>query len=129
MFTKILTPAFCDTDALGHISNTVIPGWFESARDPIFRLFSPDLDPKSWKLILAKYEIEFKAQCYYGYDVELKSWISHLGTTSFHVRQQVWQNAELVVEGTTVMVHYDYQLNTTAAIPDEIRQQLEKHLA
>lgn len=36
MFTLSLTPRFYETDAFGHINNTVITGWFETAREPVF---------------------------------------------------------------------------------------------
>jgi len=127
MFSLIIKPAFCNTDALGHISNTVIPEWFESARDPVFKLFSPDLDPKKWQLILAKYEIEFLAELFYGSNVEIKTWISHLGNSSIHVKQQVWQNNQLAVEGITIMVHFDYKTKKPTAIPEDIKQKLHTH--
>ena len=37
MVTAVVTPRFYETDAFGHINNTVITGWFETAREPIFR--------------------------------------------------------------------------------------------
>lgn len=46
MFKEIIQPRFNETDALGHINNTVLTAWFEGARDPIFKLFTPDLDTK-----------------------------------------------------------------------------------
>ena len=33
-----LMPRFYETDGLGHINNTVIPKWFETARTPIFAM-------------------------------------------------------------------------------------------
>lgn len=44
MFKEIIKPRFNETDALSHINNTVLTAWFEGARDPIFKLFTPDLD-------------------------------------------------------------------------------------
>ena len=128
MFRMKITPRFCDTDALGHISNTVIPCWFEGARDPVFRLFSADLDPKKWQLILAKYDIEFLAQLYYGRDVEVHTYLSHIGQSSMHILQQIWQDDVKAVQGTTVLVHFDYQLNKATRIPAVIRKQLQSHL-
>ena len=128
MFTMQITPRFCDTDALGHISNTIIPCWFEGARDPIFRLFSADLDPKKWQLILARYEIKFLAQLFYGRNVEVRTCLSHIGNSSMHILQQVWQDNTKAVEGTTVLVHFDYQLNAATPIPDPARKQLQLHL-
>ncbi len=49
MFTHKFSPSFTDTDALGHINNTRLPVWFERARNDLFRLFTPDLDPKKWR--------------------------------------------------------------------------------
>ena len=50
MFKEIIQPRFNETDALGHINNTVLTQWFEGARDPIFKLFTPDLNTKQWRL-------------------------------------------------------------------------------
>ena len=127
MFTQTMTPMFCDTDALGHISNTIIPNWFESARDPVFRIFSPNLDPKTWQLILAQYEISFLAELFYGTQVEIRTYLTHIGTSSLHIGQQVWQNDILAVQGTTVMVHFDYAEHKTIRIPNRIRSTLETH--
>ena len=60
MFSETLMPRFSETDALGHINNTALPVWFEAARTPFFRFFTPDLDCNKWKLIVAKIEVEFK---------------------------------------------------------------------
>ena len=63
MYTESLMPRFSDTDALGHINNTTIPVWFEGAREPVFKLFTPDLNPKDWHLIIAKIEINYHLYC------------------------------------------------------------------
>ena len=75
MFSETLTPRFSDTDALGHINNTMIPVWFEGARDPVFKLFTPTLDLTAWPLILAKIEVNFEAQIYYGKPIEVRTYI------------------------------------------------------
>ena len=49
MYTFNLSPAFYDTDGLGHINNTRVPQWFEAARNELFRIFTPDLDMKKWQ--------------------------------------------------------------------------------
>ncbi len=45
MYKAIITPRFCDTDALGHINNNNAPVWFEGARDSIIYsgLRSPEM--------------------------------------------------------------------------------------
>jgi len=75
MFTLSITPRFYETDAFGHINNTVITGWFETAREPIFRIFNPNMEIKNLPLILARVEVDFVAQIYYGASIEIKTWI------------------------------------------------------
>jgi len=106
MYSQQLQPRFNDTDALGHINNTVIAVWFEGARDPLFRLFTPDLNPTDWRLILAKFSVEFHAELFYGQLVEIRTWVSRVGNSSFDVSQQAWQQGKLCASGVAVLVPY-----------------------
>ncbi len=128
MFTDKLMPRFSDTDALGHINNTKIPSWFEGAREPIFRLFTPDLDPKNWQLIIAKIEVNYHGQLFFGQPIEIKTYISRIGSASFDVYQELWQHGEKCVSGTAAMVHFDYQAQTSKKLPEHIREELSQHL-
>ncbi len=87
MLTEQINPRFNETDALGHINNTVLACWFEGARDPLFRLFTADLDPVQWRLILAKFSVEFHAELFYGQLVEIRTGVSRVGNSSFDVSQ------------------------------------------
>jgi len=128
MFTEILIPRFSDTDALGHINNTKIPVWFEGARSPVFELFTPDLNPKKWQLIIAKIEVSFHGQLFYGEKVEVRTYISRIGGASFDVCQELWQRGEKCVSGTTAMVHFCFETQKSLIIPDDIRAKLAEHM-
>lgn len=128
MFTETIKVRFCETDALRHVSNTALAGWFESAREPIFKMFLPSLDVTQWPLILAKYSIEFKAQLYYGDNVEIKTEVARIGNSSFELRQQVWQKQTLCAEGMCTMVHFNHTSQQSEPIPEGVRQQLSDHL-
>lgn len=128
MLSMTIQPRFAETDALGHINNTVIPGWFEQARLPIFEVFVPSLETKDWNLILAKIEVEFLKELFHQYEVEIKTGIEKLGTSSCLVYQEVWQQGELAAKGVATMVHFDYGTRRSAPIPNKIREALEAHL-
>ncbi|MBO6752616.1 MULTISPECIES: acyl-CoA thioesterase [Spongiibacter] len=119
-----LMPRFYETDGLGHINNTVIPKWFETARTPIFAIFNPSLRLDSWNLILRKIDVEFLAQTYLEYPVEVRSWISHVGSSSFVVSHELWQRDTLTATGSAVMVYFDYQAQEKQLIPDHCREAL-----
>ncbi|MBW3141336.1 acyl-CoA thioesterase [Ferrimonas balearica] len=129
MFTTQFDPRFMETDALGHINNTVIPVWFEEGRTPIFELFVPQLDLSRWNLILASVHVDFLAQTYYGQPVTIETRITRLGGASFDVSQQVVQDGKITARGKAVMVHFDYKANQSAPIPAPIRTALEAHLS
>jgi acyl-CoA thioester hydrolase len=128
MFSEIITPRFSDTDALGHINNTMVPVWFEGARNPIFKIFTPNLDLKAWPLILAKIEVNFEAQIFYGSDIEVRTYIGRVGGSSFDVYQELWQENQRVSSGKAVMVNFDYQAQKSATIPEKIKEVLNQHL-
>lgn len=128
MMTCTIEPAFYDTDALGHINNTRVPAWFELARNELFRLFTPNLDPRQWRLILARVEVDYHAELHYGHDVTIHTYISRLGNSSFTVTQEAHQNGQVTNTGHTVMVHFDHQTKSAIPIEGELRQALVSHL-
>jgi acyl-CoA thioester hydrolase len=128
MFSEVITTRFSDTDALGHINNTMVPVWFEGARDPVFKWFMPDLNLKKWRLILAKIDVNFHAQIYYGKAIELRTYIGRIGGSSFDVYQELWQDNTKCASGTAVMVHFCYENQRSIKIPVEVLSEMEKHL-
>ena len=123
-FSLNLTPRFCETDALGHINNTVIPVWFEAARDPVFDIVNPGQDLSKWNMIIAGFNIVFNAPTFYGTDVTVKTHISRVGNSSFEIAQSCWQNGRQTAEAKTTMVHYNYQTEKSQPMSDEVKVQL-----
>lgn len=128
MLTTSIQPRFNDTDALGHISNTSFPVWFEEARAALFKIFHPSLDIKTWPLILAKTEIDFLAQTYWGDEVKITTYISKLGNSSCYVTHEAWQKEKMVAKGLAVLIYFDYEANQSVSIPQDIRERLAEHL-
>ncbi|MDT0595664.1 acyl-CoA thioesterase [Glaciecola petra] len=128
MFSEEYTVRFYETDGLGHVSNTVLVAWFESARIPIFKMFVPDLKLENWPLILANYNVDFLEQIYLQMPVQIKTWISRIGNSSFDVYQECWQDEHLKSKGTTTLVHFDYESKKAMTLSQEIKNIMEKHL-
>ncbi len=128
MFVEKITPRFSETDVLGHINNTVLPVWFEAARAPIFRFFTPDLNPHDWKLIIAKVEVSFVGELFYGHDVEVKTMVEHIGSSSFVICQEAYQQGKRCAIGKTVLVRYDFKAKTKKVLSNEEKSALSGHL-
>jgi acyl-CoA thioester hydrolase len=128
MFSLVIEPRFSETDALGHVNNTSLPVWFEQARTPIFRFFTPGLEVDKWKLILAKTEVEFLKEIFYGQSVEVKTFIERIGNSSFVVGHEVWQENLLAATGRATLVNFDHDSKKSKPIPDSIKIQMSTHL-
>lgn len=129
MFHEIIKPRVGETDGLGHINNTVIPQWFEGARNPIFKLLNPDLNLNlnQWNLTLAKTVIEFHMPLEFGIDVEIKTYINRVGNSSLDIYQEAWQQNKKYVSGTAIMVHFDYKERKSIPIPESLKQKMHVH--
>jgi acyl-CoA thioester hydrolase len=130
MFKIKVTPRFGETDALRHINNNVLGDWFELGRNELFKIFTPDLQlsDETWKLIMVRMEIDYLGQIFFGEDVDIRTYITHIGNTSFTIGHEAWQNGELKSKGKNVVVHYNFIEQTKTPIPKDIKEKLEEHL-
>lgn len=129
MWSKTVTPRFGDIDGLRHVNNCMLPVWFETAREPFFRLFHPNLDMNGeWRLIMAKIMVEFVQQMRLGADIEIRTFVKKIGRSSMTLYQEAWQDGVLGAKGEAVVVHYDFQGKKSLPIPDGIRAALERNM-
>lgn len=122
----IIEPRFCETDALRHISNTVLPVWFESARGPLIRAILTSSKIEDWPIIVARISVDFLAQIYFGSPVKISTAIKKVGTKSFTIQQRAYQKGKAVAEAETVLVYFDFKEQITKKIPEAMRQKIEQ---
>ena len=117
-------------DVLGHINNTVPVVWFELARNPLIKMFDPELELKreTFSLIIAHSDYDYVDQLCYRYVVEIKTWITRIGNKSFTVYHEAWQQGKLCVKGSAVLVHYDFNIEKSTPIPEDKKAMLAPHL-
>jgi len=129
MLSVTVSPRFGDMDILGHINNISPSQWFEIARTPIMRFFDPELKltRETFPLMMAHSEYDFIGQMFFR-EIEVKTWISRIGTKSFTVYHEAWQESRLCVKGSAVVVHYDFSAGQSTPIPDDKRKLLAEHL-
>jgi len=130
MLTTTVTPRFGEVDGLGHINNCVLAEWFEGARTPLFRIFSPDLNLAldSWPLIMAHTDYDFVGELFFHGDVEIRTAVSRIGTKSFTLWHEAWQGGRLCVKGSAVVVYYDFVAKKSVPLPEEKKKALAAHL-
>lgn len=130
MFKISVTPQIRDIDALRHVNNNAVADWFEVGRNDIFKIFTPtlEMDYEHWELILVRTEIDYLGQMFFNFDVEIRTYILHIGNSSLVIGHEAWQDGEIKAKGKCVVVNFDFIKQEKKTIRDEVRKQLEEHL-
>lgn len=107
------TVRFRDCDAMGHVNNAVYSTYLEEARLGVLG----DLAD----FILARVEIDFRAELRAGEEIEVTSWCSRMGTKSLELSHEIRTPDRLVAEAKSVLVGYDYSRGASVELPDAVR--------
>jgi acyl-CoA thioester hydrolase len=96
-FAVPLRPRYCETDALGHVSNVVYPEYLEYGRLQYFAAIGdPEPGPFPFAHVTAELHLRYVAAAYYDEPLEVRSKIVALGRSSATMQQA------LVGEGETL---------------------------
>lgn len=123
MLTEDFKVRFYETDALGHVNNTVIPGWIETGRLPIFEFFG-EMSPKTQSLIVARLEVDYLLPIYFGGHVTVNTYVSRLGGSSFDITTEIWQKDKMCAKGKTVLVYFDFKQERSVKLSDQLKERL-----
>ena len=126
MITTPIVPRVSETDGAGHINNVFVPIWFEAGRREIFRILTPDLDFARWRIALVNMNVDYEAQIFFQQDAEVRTWIERVGTKSFTVGEEIWQSGRRCALGTTVYVYFNYDIQKSEPIPNDIAEGLSR---
>ncbi|MDX6474634.1 MAG: acyl-CoA thioester hydrolase, partial [Gaiellaceae bacterium] len=107
---------FRDCDAMGHVNNAVYSTYLEQARIGILG----DLEP----FILARVEIDFRAELRADEQIEVRSRCSKIGIKSFELEHQIWTGDRLVADAKSVLVGYDYTVGASVPLTENQRRRL-----
>jgi acyl-CoA thioester hydrolase len=111
---------FRDLDSLGHVNNAVYATYLEQARIAFLKpIGATQLD-----MILARLEIDFRAQVGLGDDVEVEVRPAGVGTKSFSLDYTVRVGKRIVAEAKSVLVAYDYAEERSVEVPARWREAL-----
>ena len=124
-----LTVQWGDQDAFGHVNNVVYFRWFESARIDLLNACPSQVSMSGSGLgpILASIKCDYKRQLRFPDTVYVGSGISRVGRSSADISHAVFSSVqgEIVTEGVSVIVVFDYTAQRVTRIPDDLRLQFE----
>jgi acyl-CoA thioester hydrolase len=72
-------------------------------------------------------DFNYLKQIYFGYDVEIRTYVTKIGKTSLTLTHEAWQNGKLRANGTCTMVYFDFIKQSSVVIAEDIREKLKEH--
>ncbi len=128
MWETQITPRVSETDGAGHINNVFIPVWFEAGRREVFRILTPDLAFRGWRVALVNMSVDYLAQAYFQEQATVRIWVERLGNKSFTLYEELRQGDRLCARGRATYVYFNYDKQAAEAIPEDARRALSNHL-
>jgi acyl-CoA thioester hydrolase len=136
IFRHRVTVRFRDCDPLGHVNHAVYLTYLEQARFTLWRrqidfvVRSPggQREASGPSLILARAEVDYRAQARYGDELEVRLSLDAIGRTSFTYSYEVVDvpTGRTVATAKTVLVRFDYALETPVPIDAAFRELLAR---
>ncbi len=121
MFETTIKPRFYETDGLGHISNTVIPAWFEIGRSEF--LASLGGDRRAW--LTASVQIDYLLETFHTSVVTLRITAAEPGNSSLKLFCEMEQDGKVTVRASSVLVLMAEDMSGATRIPDDLREALK----
>lgn len=127
MFETIIHPRVSETDAVGHINNTVVPVWFEAGRRDFFAIFGPPEDFSQWRMIVAGFTVNFEHELTYPAPVTVRTWVERVGNSSLTLHEELHQHGTRCATGRTTYVNVNPATKRSEPLSDAVRLELARH--
>jgi len=123
---------FRDCDPLGHVNNAVYLTYLEDARLTLWRaqiggVASADEQGRRGEgFILARAEVDFRAQVRYGDELEVRLALASFGRTSATYDYEIVdvQSDRIAAAARTVQVWFDYDAQKPVPLSEETKRKL-----
>ncbi len=124
------TVRFSDTDAYGHVNNTSYAAYLETGRTTFARACGLPVGLKhDMHIVLARVEIDYRAEVHWPAVLDLGSAVVRLGRSSITLIQGVFVGELCVATGREVLVMVDVASRRPAALTEALRERLMRHAA
>lgn len=132
-FQSPLAVRFKDIDAMGHVNNAVYTTYFEETRVAFLRHAFGLSGIEDFDFIVARIEIDYRRPLRYGEPLTGSVRVAAVGATSFTLEYRLAVatevGAEIVAEGRSVQVFFDYGRSAKKPVPPGFLERARGYLA
>lgn len=125
---------FGDLDAMRHLNNVVFLRYFETARIAYLRELIPGHDPAGperdgFGFIFAECHINYLSPVHFDEDLDVNCSIGEVRRSAFQVLFTMTVDDRMAAKGYGWLVGYDYEVQRSARLPEQLRERLEAEAA
>jgi acyl-CoA thioester hydrolase len=113
-----------DTDRQGHVNNAVFSTFLETGRVELIYGHAAQLAEPGTAFVLARLELDFRAELLWPGEVEIGTRIASIGRSSVRLEQAIFQGERCVASGISVIVQMDEATRKARPFSEAVRQQL-----
>jgi acyl-CoA thioester hydrolase len=116
---------YSDLDRQGHVNNAVFATFSEIGR--VAFLYDPErpLAPEGATFVIARLEIDFRAELHWPGRVEIGTAVAEIGNSSFRLVQSLFSAGQPVASAAAVLVMMDSATRRAMVLPPQSRAILE----
>jgi acyl-CoA thioester hydrolase len=113
-----------DTDRQGHINNAVFSTLLETGRVELIYASEAQLAEPGAAFVLARLEVDFRAEMRWPGEVEIGSRVAAIGRSSIRLEQALFQNGRCTASAVSVIVLMDDETRRSRPLSETLRQKL-----
>lgn len=121
---------FNDTDALGHVNNSVYLSFYDLGKTAYFeavqkgKMIQKDVD-----IVVAHIDVDFISPVFLSDEIAVQTRVESIGNKSFSLKQRIvdLNSGQEKCICRTVMVGFDFQNNCTKPISEKWRHSIEEY--
>ncbi|WP_186421158.1 thioesterase family protein [Bosea sp. CS1GBMeth4] len=115
-----------DTDRQGHVNNSVFSTFLETGRVELIYDRARQLVEPGAAFVIARLELDFRAELLWPGEVEIGSRIASIGRSSIRLEQAIFQGGRCAASGITVMVQVDEATRRSRPFSEAVRERLQQ---
>lgn len=124
-----VTLRYADTDRQGHVNNAVFATFCESGRVAFLYDEKLNLHGAGKNFVIARLELDFRAELYYPGLVEIGTRVLSIGRSSFRLGQGIFKGEACAATSESAMVLMDEATRRSTPLTPQLREWLETRLA
>lgn len=111
-----------DTDRQGHVNNVAFSFFYEAGRAALIQLETGALLEPGCFFVIVTTSIDFMDELHYPGVITVANGIERVGTSSFNVRQALFQGDRCASTSTSTMVQVNISTKTGQPLSEQARQ-------